>query len=222
MCGRFALYSSPEKIASYFSATLRYQFSPSYNIAPTVAIPVLVNIESERFIVPMRWGFIPTWHQEGKKLSLLNNAKIETIDTKPSFRTSFKRQRCIIIANGFYEWDASTKPKQPYYFHLHDDAPIAMAGIWSRWVEGEQEVDSCCIITTAANSLVGKIHDRMPALLDRHEFDQWLDPGIQDPNIIKQMPAKLSAYQHLKGYPVTAKVNKSAYDNKHCIDKITL
>ncbi len=132
MCGRYTLYSSPEYITKYFKASSKYNFEKSYNIAPTVIIPVLIKPNQERIIVPMRWGLIPSWYKNGQKMSVLNNAKIETIDTKPSYRTSFKRQRCLILANGFYEWDSTTKPKQPYYFHHKDDQPIALAGIWSR------------------------------------------------------------------------------------------
>ncbi len=220
MCGRFALYSSPEELAQYFSATLSYQFAARYNIAPTAIIPVLVQIDGERAIVPMRWGLIPSWHSVGQTLGLLNNAKIETVDTKPSFRAPFKRHRCLIIANGFYEWDSSTKPKQPYYFHMKDDAPIAMAGIWDRWVSEDKSVESCCIITEPANKIVSNVHDRMPALIIPDDIDAWLKSSSQDINILKELASKNESYKHIQKYPVTSKMSKASFEGSNCIERI--
>jgi len=156
MCGRYTIYTSSKKFAEYFSANITFEFFKSYNIAPTATIPVVIQTDGERFIVPMRWGLIPSWHNEGRKFSLLNNAKIETVDIKPSFRQSFSKRRCLIIANGFYEWDLAAKPKQPYYYQLRDDEPIGMAGIWDNWISPEGLLTSCCIITTPANQIVSK------------------------------------------------------------------
>lgn len=220
MCGRYALYSNPKNLAKHFSASLNYHFSPSYNIAPTTIIPVLVAFDKERLIVPMRWGLTPSWHKEGQMLTVLNNAKIETVDTKPSFRTSFKRHRCLIIADGFYEWDSNTKPKQPFYFHNKNIAPFAMAGIWDRWVSDEKSIDSCSIITMAANDIVSPVHDRMPAIISPSQYDEWLDEGLQEVSIIKQIAVNASAYADIDCYPVTTKMNRVAFNNEDCIRRI--
>lgn len=220
MCGRYALYSPAEKLAKYFSATVHYHFGKSYNIAPTSTIAVLVAFDNERLIVPMRWGLIPSWHKPGQKLSVLNNAKIETIDTKPTFRAPFKRHRCLIIADGFYEWDSSTKPKQPYYFHRSDNEPITLAGIWDKW-EGESEtIDSCCIITEAANKVVSPVHDRMPGIILPDQYDAWLDTTINDVAAIKKMATASSAYSEIVRHPVTPKMNRVAYNQAACIKEI--
>lgn len=220
MCGRYALYSTHETLAQHFSATLTYPYDKSYNIAPTSMIPVLIAVDGERLIVPMRWGLIPSWHKEGQKLTVLNNAKLETIDTKPSFRASFKRHRCLILADGFYEWDSTTKPKQPYYFHRTDDEPVALAGIWDRWVNADKSVDSCCIITEAANKIITPVHDRMPGIILPDQYDQWLDGDLQDVTLLKKMAAMPSSYSAVKRYPVTSKMNRVAYNNAGCIKKI--
>lgn len=220
MCGRFALYSSHEKIAQYFSATMNYHFDASYNIAPTRIIPVLIAVNGERFIVPMRWGLIPSWHRAGQKLALLNNAKVETIDTKPSFRTSFKRRRCVIIADGFYEWSSASTPKQPFYFHAKDNHPIALGGIWDKWETDGKSVESCCIITEPANKLVGQVHDRMPVIIAQENMHTWLDTSLQDVFLIKQSIENNSSYNDMTSYPVTPKMNRSNFDGIECIRKL--
>ncbi len=220
MCGRYTLFSSPGDISRYFSASLKYDYGKSYNIAPTATVAVLIALENERFILPMRWGLIPSWYKEGQKLTVLNNAKLETVDTKPSFRVPFKRHRCLIIADGFYEWDARTKPKQPYYFHMKHHQPIALAGIWDRWIFENKTVESCCIITEPANKLVSKVHNRMPAIILPKDFDSWLNPDFQDISIIKNMAQVAAAYAHMEVYPVTSKMNRAAFDNIQCIKSI--
>lgn len=220
MCGRYSLYSKDDAIAKYFEATLQYHFKPSYNIAPTATVPVLIVIEGERLIVPMRWGLIPSWHKESQNLTVLNNAKIETIDMKPSFRSSFKRHRCLILADGFYEWDAASKPKQPYYFHRKDNEPIALAGIWDRWVSENESIDSCCIITEPANKLVGRVHDRMPAIITTGYYNKWLDNEMQEPQIAKEMAIQADAYNEIESYPVTSKMNRVVFNNLQCILKM--
>lgn len=219
MCGRYTVYSSPDDLAKYFSA-VQYSFTKSYNIAPTSIIPVLIALDNERLIVPMRWGLIPSWHKEGQKLTMLNNAKIETVDTKPSFRTPFKRNRCLILANGFYEWDSTTKPKQPYYFHRQDNKPIALAGIWDRWVSGDKSVDSCWIITEPANNLVSQVHDRMPAIISPDNYDKWLNTDIQNIDLVRKLAKLSDAYNDMISYPVTPNMNRTTYDNFHCIEKL--
>ena len=220
MCGRYTLYSSPNDLAKYFSASLNYHYGPSYNIAPTATIAVLVALEGERLIVPMRWGLIPAWHRAGQKLTVLNNAKLETIDTKPSFRVSFKRHRCLILANGFYEWESTPKPKQPHYFYRKDQQPIALAGIWDKWVTEDNTIDSCCIITEAANTIVASVHERMPAIITPDKFDAWLDAGVQEVSVIKKMASQGKAYAGIVQHAVTNKMNLVKFNNSDCIEAI--
>lgn len=220
MCGRYALYTPPADIARHFSANLNFSFSQSYNIAPTSTVAVLIVLDGERLIIPMRWGLIPSWHKEGQKLTVLNNAKIETIESKPSFRIPFRLQRCLIIANGFYEWDSKAKIKQPYYFHRKDNEPIALAGIWDRWVSEDKSIDSCCIITEAANEVVSPVHERMPGIISRDQYDQWLCADLSDITSIKQLATSSSSYSGVENYPVTVKMNRVVYDNVDCIKHI--
>lgn len=220
MCGRFALYSDPNKIAEIFSASLKYDIELSYNIAPSLTIPALVSVNHERMIVPLRWGLIPAWYKEGGKLALLNNAKGETIDIKPSFRTPFRQRRCLILADGFYEWDAKQKPKQPYYIQMKNHQPFAMAGIWDRWVSGEKSVESCCIITKAADEAVSPIHDRMPVILTPDKYDSWLATESHDVNQLKQLMENTVSAQNLSTFRVSTNVNKASFQGPECIKQI--
>lgn len=206
-----------KKLQIFFSATLTYDFETSYNIAPTRIIPAVIAVDHERLIVPFRWGLIPSWYKEGNKLAMLNNARAETVDSKPSFRQGFRQHRCLIIADGFYEWDAEQTPKQPYYIHMQNNKPLAMAGIWSRWLQEEKHVESCCILTLSANHVVEPIHDRMPAIIANDNWDAWLDPSQQDIKQIKKLLTDQSAAEHLQAYPVSTQVNKSSFDEQSCI-----
>ena len=220
MCGRFALYTDPNKLADYFSASLKYDIELSYNIAPSRTIPGLIAIDGERLIVPLRWGLIPSWCKDQTKLPLLNNAKSETIEIKPSFRHSFRQRRCLILADGFYEWDSKITPKQPYYIHIKNNKPFAMAGIWDRWISGEKTIESCCIITMPANKKVSMIHDRMPVILPANNYDRWLDSSFQDVDALKNLFDNTAASNLLDTYAVSPRVNKASVDDQHCIDPL--
>jgi putative SOS response-associated peptidase YedK len=217
MCGRFALYTDPNKLAKFFSASLKYDIELSYNIAPSLTIPALIAVDQERLIVPLRWGLIPSWVKEDTKLPLLNNAKSETIDSKPSFRSSFRQRRCLILADGFYEWDATQTPKQPYYIHMKNHHPFAMAGIWDRWVTAEKAVDSCCIITTSANQALSSIHDRMPVIIRPENYDAWLDGSLHDVEELNKLMKNAVSSTLLAADAVATKVNKANYNNPDCI-----
>ncbi len=221
MCGRYSLFSTKDELTHYFSATCNFNFDKSYNVAPSATIPVLVQIENDRFIVPMRWGFIPAWHKLGERLTMLNNAKLETVDIKPSFRLAFKRHRCIFLVNGFYEWDQHIKPKQPFYFNRKDATPFGLAGIWDKWISEDKVINSCCIITEPANDLVGKIHDRMPAIIHPSLYNEWLDNNMTDTKAVKDIAQNGKSYADIIAYPVTTKVNRVAYNNINCIKDIS-
>jgi putative SOS response-associated peptidase YedK len=220
MCGRFALNTNPKALADYFSATLTYDLELSYNIAPTRTIAGMIAVDGERLIVPLRWGLIPSWYKEGSKLPMLNNARGETVDTKPSFRHSFRHQRCLILTDGFYEWDAKQDPKQPYFIPMQHNKPYGMAGLWSRWISGRKAIESCCIITLEANPVIAAIHERMPAIIPSELIDSWLDGSLQDIAQLKQIIENPSASNLLAPYPVSRRINKANFDEAECIQAI--
>jgi putative SOS response-associated peptidase YedK len=209
MCGRFALHDDPLKIAEYFKAKSIDDFKPSFNIAPSSRIvTVTASDEHQRQLNTMRWGLIPSWSKDASIGNKLTNARAETVAEKPSFRSAFKTRRCIIPANGFYEWKLSEGKKQPWYISLKNEELLAMAGLWESWRSSEGEIIStCCVITTDANELMRPIHDRMPVLLDRHEWDVWLSPSEFSPE--KLLPLlKPHAPECMQAWPVTRDLNR--------------
>ena len=161
MCGRFTLRSR-DRINLNGLSNSDLPFEARYNIAPSQSILAIADFGHGTELTSLTWGLIPSWSRDGKAFI---NARCETLERKPSFSESFQRRRCLIPADGFFEWKRLGRSKQPYYFQLKDESPFAFAGIWDRWKNGEQLVTACAIITTAANELVGPLHDRMPAIL---------------------------------------------------------
>ncbi|HEY0878463.1 MAG TPA: SOS response-associated peptidase [Zeimonas sp.] len=182
MCGRYVLYGPDEAIIEGFSLAELPPFGPRYNVAPST--PVLAirtdRRERRRIAEVMRWGLVPHWAKDPSIGARLINARAETIATKPAFRDAFRRGRCVIPANGFYEWKTIEAPgrrrKQPYYLHRSDGGLIAMAGLYDRHDAPDGPVATCCIVTATANVVAAQTHDRMPVLLDRPGVDAWLDP----------------------------------------------
>jgi len=179
MCGRYALTSPMASLEVQFEAEAQALLQPRYNIAPTTPVPVVRNGAGGRIIVLHVWGLIPSWAKEPGMGARMANARAETVADKPSFRAPFKRNRCLIPADAFYEWRAGT-PKQP--FAIRDargpevGGLLAFAGLWDRWEGPQGSVDSCTIITTSANAAMAPVHDRMPVILAREDYGRWLDP----------------------------------------------
>jgi putative SOS response-associated peptidase YedK len=168
----------------------------------------------------MQWGLIPSWAKDPKIGNKLINARAETLAEKPSFRNAFKRRRCLIIADGFYEWQKLEKRKQPYYIKMQDGKPFAFAGLWENWKSPEgEEVISCTIVTTAANSLMEPIHDRMPVILSLDECDRWLDSSVSDPQVLQSL---LKPYKsdEMQAISVSATVNNPANETAECINPL--
>lgn len=195
MCGRFGIDYVLPGLAEYFQfdpSTVADEYSASLNIAPgsdILAVRASGSDQSARVAIFMRWGLIPHWTRElDRRARPMFNARGETVDVKPMFRVPFAHRRCLIPASGFYEWtsDGSGKRVPMWIRHLDASIPIAFAGIWNRWQSQEQAVESCSIITTAPNSLISPIHDRMPVILEPDEFGPWLDPD-SDASLLKQM-----------------------------------
>ncbi len=217
MCGRFALYSGPGIIDETFSIREKVSYTPSYNVAPTQEILVVCQLpEEHRVLQFMRWGLIPFWQKENQKIPLLINARAETLNTKPAFRKAVLYRRCLIIADGFYEWHSETR--QPYYFHKKDNKPLAMAGIWEQWSDQDKKIVSCAIITSNANKSIQAVHHRMPVIIHPDDYNQWLDLKNNNSELINKMLQR--DMEDLELYPVTRKVSNSRYNAKDCIQPI--
>jgi|SRR6185437_4726200 len=206
MCGRFTLHSR-DRIKLKELASLDLPFEARYNIAPSQSVLTISNFGTGLEARLTTWGLIPSWSTDGKGFI---NARAETIEDKPSFSESFQRRRCLIPADGFFEWKRTGSEKRPYYFQLNDESPFAFAGIWDTWSNRGHVFTSCAIITTAANDLVGELHDRMPAILLREFQDAWLDSRTDR----KELTEMLKPFPSLmmRTYPVSSRVNSPDND----------
>ena len=189
MCGRFTLLPSDEDLVRFFGLDEAAALVPRYNIAPTQDVAV-VRIPPDvapgrRRLDLLRWGLIPSWAKDPSVGNRMINARSETAATKPSFRSAFRRRRCLLPASGFFEWRKEAAGKQPYYILRKDEGLLAFAGLWERWISKDGEVvESCTILTTEANQTLRPLHDRMPVILDPEDFDLWLDPNTSgDPRL---------------------------------------
>ncbi|HEV3386422.1 MAG TPA: SOS response-associated peptidase [Gemmata sp.] len=211
MCNRFAFASSPEELAE-MRDTLglvdldKELLTPRYNIAPTTQIAVArVSASETRELARARWGLIPSWQKAGEKFPFLTNARSETAATKPSFRSAFKKRRCIIPASGFYEWKTVGKEKFPYFISMKTGL-MPFAGLWERWESPDGPVESAAILTTSSNLLVGALHDRMPCILTPDQFSQWLDQKEQSADGLMPLLQPF-APERMEMWPVDRRVN---------------
>jgi putative SOS response-associated peptidase YedK len=220
MCGRFAQALKLEEWIEHFQVKHENigEIKPSYNIAPMQMVPCIIYANNKRMVQPMRWGLIPSWEQNSKVGAKFINARKETIQIKPAFKNAFYHRRCLIPANGFYEWKKTKHSNQAYFFTLTSKKPMAFAGIWETWQNEEYEsIQTFSIITTHANNVVSPIHSRMPVLLNPKVFDQWLDTSQSNIKPVLQMISEnLMTY-----YPVSSYVNKVKNDGPYCIQKTT-
>lgn len=220
MCGRYSLSQSEETIAAAFDLADVPTVAPHYNIAPTQAVPVVRAVAGSRQFAELHWGLIPSWSKDPDIGARLINARAETVTEKPSFRTAFKRRRCLLIADGFYEWQRSPQGKQPYYFRLEDHQPFGFAGLWEHWENGAGDViESCTILTTEANDLLRPVHDRMPVILERQDYDLWLDPEMQQSDRLQSLLRPYSA-DAMTSYAVSARVNNPRNDSADCVQPL--
>lgn len=222
MCGRFTFTQPENLVTEVFQLSSSPTLSPRYNIAPTQSVPTVLldSDDGERQFKMLRWGLIPSWAKDMKMGAALINARAETVAEKPAFRSAFKRRRCLILADGFYEWQQQEKKKQPYYFRLQEGKLFAFAGLWERWEKGEGDaIESCTIITTEANELMQPFHDRMPVILDPKDYEKWLDSQVQKPESLQSL---LQPYQseEMTVYPVSTKVNNARTDSPDCIKQL--
>lgn len=215
MCGRFTLKTPIEKAAKHFKATPPPNVAARYNIAPSQEVLAVRDTGEGRELSFLTWGLIPSWSKEPKGII---NARAETLLEKPSFREAFKHRRCLIPADGFYEWKKETHGKQPYYFQLKDGELFAFAGIWETWTQGEDKATTCAIITTQPNELLSPVHNRMPAILHERNYDEWLHGGASGAQSLL-VPYPVTEMQ---GYPVSKKVNVPAGDGAELVKPLEL
>jgi len=220
MCGRFEIHSAIDLIAKIFGIhEWDIEYSPSYNIAPSQDILLVVN-DGKRRLVKSRWGFVPSWSKDVTAGYKMINARAESVADKPSFRQAFQNQRCLVVADGFYEWKKEGTTKRPFYIRLKSGKPIGFAGLYNVWKspEGEQ-ICTSTIITTDANELLQPLHDRMPVITSPDKYDLWLDPTIHDKALL-QAVLKPYASEALDTYEVTSKVNSPKNNSPENIQKM--
>lgn len=223
MCGRYTLTVELNALRRRFAALAEdsLQTRPRFNIAPTQNIPVIRQGDEGRKISELRWGLIPRWAKEASIGQRMINARSETLTEKPSFRPLLFRHRCLVPADGYYEWSKTESgKKQPYRIIVGDGELFAFAGLWDRWVSPEGgTVESFTIITTQANDKLSRIHHRMPVILPRSAEELWLDPEVRDPNLLREL---LVPYpdEPIHAYPVSTLVNSPRNDTEACIHPI--
>ena len=218
MCGRYTLRTPIDSLVERFEIEeYPSSITPSFNIAPTQEVAAVLSEDDERHLEMLRWGLIPLWADDSGIGSRMINARSETAAEKPSFRKAFKERRCLILADGFYEWQKTGNGKQPYYIRMEDGSPFALAGLWEVWDKYGEEIRSCTILTTAANDLVGEIHHRMPVILPPENYDVWLDPDMREAEPLRDL---LRPYRDevMEAYSVSRKVNKPSNDEPSCIE----
>lgn len=222
MCARFTLSAPLHRIADLFDLDLLLDVLPRFNVAPTQQVlTVRDSPEGTPEYAKMRWGLVPSWASDLAIGNKLLNARSETVGEKPSFRDAFRKRRCLIVADGFYEWKTENKKKQPYHIHFPDRGPFAFAGIWEKWHDQKGAViETCSILTTSANGLLRPLHDRMPVILAKKDFARWLDPQTRKTEELADLFAPLPD-DALEMFPVTPKVNKPVFDEPVCIEPIT-
>ena len=219
MCGRFVRKCSLDEIKDEFDVfEIQWAWEPSYNVAPGQDIAGIIN-DGKNVLTTFRWGLIPWWAKEESIGYKMINARAETVAQKRSFSRAFKKQRCLVVADGFYEWRklADGKRKVPMYVHLHEDRPFGFAGLYENWKGKDGTVlQTCTIITTQPNELMIPIHNRMPVIIAREQRKVWLDKEIDDPGILMPMLSPYAA-KDMDAYEVSKKVNSPSYNEPDCI-----
>ena len=225
MCGRYRLSRRKQIIAEHFDASSDEQdWIPRYNIAPTQPVPVVRQHPKEprRVLSLMRWGLIPSWAKGMSGSAGMINARSETAAAKPAFRDSMKFRRCLVPADGFYEWRRSGTTKQPFCFEVNDGGLFAFAGLWDRWRDpSEQWIWSCSVLTTTPNAVTSAVHDRMPVILSRDDYDLWLDPGMTNIGVLSDLLTPFDA-RLMRSYPVSSRINQVQIDDAECARTVEL
>lgn len=223
MCGRFTLLATGDEIAAEFDLPAAPDVRPRYNIAPTQSVlAIRTAADGMRDGVPLHWGLIPSWSRDPSMAARMINARGETLTEKPAFRGAFKERRCLIPCSGFYEWRPieGAKRKQPYFIRMADESLFGLAGLWERGKDAEgKQIESCTVITTEPNDLIRPLHDRMPVILDRRNFSQWLECSKQDLSKLTSLLCPFPAVR-MFAFPVGLTVNAARNDTPACIEPL--
>jgi putative SOS response-associated peptidase YedK len=217
MCGRYTLKTPAGVLTEQFEIEeSSSSIASSYNIAPTQQVATVLAENGKRKLEMLHWGLIPSWAKDPEVGNRMINARAETVAEKPSYRKAFQERRCLILADGFYEWQKTDNGKQPFYIRMEDESPFAFAGLWESWRNG-REIRSCTIITTAPNELAASIHNRMPVILHPEDYDMWLDPDFDEreplTSLLKPFPAEA-----MEAYPVSRRVNNPANNDAGVVE----
>jgi putative SOS response-associated peptidase YedK len=218
MCGRYRLTRHREIVEQHFGVDIEGDMAPRYNIAPTQDVATIrqSRATAERRFAWMKWGLIPYWAKDASVGYKMINARAETAAQKPAFGEALKKRRCLVPADGFYEWQKTGKVKQPFCITMADEGVFAFAGLWDRWKNAEGKiVETCSILTTMPNRLVEDIHDRMPAILRPEDYELWLDPGEQRVEAVSELLKPFDSTR-MKRYPVSTRVNNVTNDDAEC------
>lgn len=218
MCGRFTLTVDIEDLQEAFPGVdFSFYLKPSYNIAPSHNVLAITNTEPKK-AKQYHWGLIPSWAKDKKIAYKMINARAETLAEKPSFKNPYRKKRCLIFSDGYFEWKKEAKDKVPIYIRMKSGKPFTFAGLWETWKQGDQPViNSCTIITTEANESLKDVHHRMPVILKNSDYDQWLDSSLQDPEILNSL---LTPYdnEEMEYYPISTFVNSPKNNSPKCIE----
>jgi putative SOS response-associated peptidase YedK len=219
MCGRYRLSRRKQIVEEYFDcAPDELDWLPRYNIAPTQPVPVIRQHPKKpiRDLSLMKWGLVPSWAKNPSGTASMINARSETAHQKPAFRDALKSRRCLIPADGFYEWLRTPKAKQPYCFEVNGGELFAFAGLWDGWKDPNGNwIRTCSILTTTPNAVTSAVHDRMPVILNPDNYDLWLDPGMQNVAAVSELLKPFDA-RLMRCYPVSTRINHVANDDEEC------
>ncbi len=222
MCGRFVGFRSLDELKSFFPIDkAACEVVSNYNVAPSQEILAIARYDDENWLVKFHWGLVPFWAKDPSIGNRMINARSETVAEKPSFRNAFKKRRCLILADGFYEWKGEKGRKQPMFITRPDRKPFAFAGLWETWKKKDADdvYKSCTIITTPASESMRAIHHRMPVILKPPVYESWLDPGNQDPSALSSI-LQNEIVTELVSYPVSQQVNSPRNNDASCIEPI--
>jgi putative SOS response-associated peptidase YedK len=222
MCGRFTLRAPASVVAEQFALFELPPFTPRFNIAPSQPVPVVrlspQQPQPRRELAWLRWGLIPSWAKDPAIGNRMINARAETVAEKPAYRAALRRRRCLVVADGFYEWQRSGRRKQPYFIRMRDDRPFGFAGLWESWDGPDSSpIESCTLLTTEPNELLRPIHNRMPVILPADDYQRWLDPAVETG---EQLVPLLRPYpaEQMTSDPVSTFVNSPANEGAKCIE----
>ena len=222
MCGRYTVTATPDELRALLGYPEQPNFPPRFNIAPTQPIAIVRLMDGKRQFALVRWGLLPSWVKDPKAFTLLINARGETAAEKPAFRAAMKRRRCLIPADGFYEWQAVGGRKQPFYVRAKSGTPFAFAGLWETWTgPNGEELETAAIVTTRANRTLSPIHDRMPVVVPPEAFDLWLDGAKVDATTASALIAP-APENFFEAYPVSTHVNRVANDDPKLIEALVV